>query len=456
MNYFPRFIRFAYSPNNTFEGIVEGVGVAGLYLCALGTWLSTAVQNIGLALVILTFIVDRRAWRWVLSIPVFWLCGIIAAYALTRGHFAAAEFPTTAELQLKFTERWFKLTLFVPIAWYLWCDPKRIPRTLILCGLGLLIGTLASLNPETLKAIFNGVRYGGHLKKPIAYAFYISVCLLGVTVLAPRWLSRPNDSRAAYWAKNTGTGILIAALTWLFLTTQSRGPLFALTCVLPIAIAIRYWPQRRKTPEADHHVWHIVIGIGLAVALLGASSANMLVKRISAELPGAELVLSENLSQLPRNNTTLRLQMWKFGLEKWSERPWFGWGPGSTQYILSTGNDPALRNDVGEYWDHLHNAYIQTLFSFGIVGFGLAGSLIALLCLGVIQRYREGELHRDYAIFLLGNFSLIALYSLTDFRHLNHDWSSYWLILAAITLASGTTGNRNRLSAKSHVDGALS
>lgn len=442
MTFFPRSPWLERSARTSFEA-VERIGVAGLYLCALGTWLSTALQNLGLALVILTFAINRRAWRWAFSSPVFWLCGIAAAYVLTRGHYAAIEFPTTAELQLKASQDWVKLTLFIPIAWYLQRSPKHIPWVLVLCGLGLMARTLANLDVGTVKAILNGMRYGGHLGKPIAYAFYMSVCLLGVTILAPRWLQL-DSNRAVYWAKNIGTGILIAALFWLFLAAQSRGPLLALASVLPIALAVRYWPSRQTTRVKNNHIWHVVIGIGLAVLLLGISGAHMLAKRIVDELPSAETALDDSLGKAPRDNTTLRLQMWSFGIEKWTERPWFGWGPGSTQHVLATKDNPALRHDSGEPWDHLHSLYVQLLFSFGLVGAGLAGSIAVLLCLGIVQRYRKGRLCQDETIFLLGNFGLIAIYSLTDFRHLNQDWSSYWLMLAAITLASGTVNNQAR------------
>ncbi|MEW8046739.1 MAG: hypothetical protein AB2805_09625, partial [Candidatus Thiodiazotropha sp.] len=42
-----------------------------------------------------------------------------------------------------------------------------------------------------------------------------------------------------------------------------------------------------------------------------------------------------------------------------------------------------------------------------------------------------------FLAFLMSNFMLIAIYSLTDFRHLHWNWRFYWLIIAGATLAFG-------------------
>lgn len=421
-----------------FETAVARIGVAGLYLCALGTWLSTAMQGIGLALAVLSFVVDRRAWRWAFTSPVFWLCGGMGVYVFARAHFGALEFPPTAELQTEAARDWIKLLIFLPLAWLLWQAPARIPRVMALCALGLLAGTLMALDPDTIRAVMGGARFGGRLSKPIAFAFYVSVCLLGMALLAPRWLSRPSGNRWIGWLLIAATGIVTVLLAWLFLASQSRGPLLAMAGVFPIALAVRYWPGRKTAPGTHRAGWAVAAGIAGVVLLFGIYNADHLAQRIEAEMPSAGIVFDQGLDQAPRNSTTLRLQMWRFALEKWAERPWFGWGPGSIRHLLEQEQNPALHFSPSEPWDHLHNAYVQALFSFGVTGAALIGMLLALLCAGVMREYRQGRVPRDMAVFVLANFGLIAVYSLTDFRHLNHDWSSYWQLLAAIALALGT------------------
>jgi O-antigen ligase len=109
-----------------------------------------------------------------------------------------------------------------------------------------------------------------------------------------------------------------------------------------------------------------------------------------------------------------------------------GWGPGSVEPILAASRALELNLVGGKPWDHLHSAYVSTLFAFGIVGVLLFGILFAALILPIWRRYRGGGIQRNDAIFFICGFAMIAIYSTTDFRHLNHDWRMFWLLFAGM------------------------
>ena len=144
------------------------------------------------------------------------------------------------------------------------------------------------------------------------------------------------------------------------------------------------------------------------------------------------MVLEQGLDAVPLTAATLRLHMWRYALTRWAEQPLLGWGPGSVEPLLAASRDEALNFLVGEPWDHLHSAYIQTLFTLGVVGVVVFGTLLAALILPIWHGYRNGSIRREEAIFFLCGFALIAIYSATDFRHLNHDWRMFWILFSGM------------------------
>ena len=80
--------------------------------------------------------------------------------------------------------------------------------------------------------------------------------------------------------------------------------------------------------------------------------------------------------------------------------------------------------------DQLHNTYLEILVRFGIVGALLLITGALLLIRAVFRAYGAGLMPRDYFLFLLGSFGLVAVWSLFDFRALHTDWRAYWACLA--------------------------
>jgi O-antigen ligase len=189
---------------------------------------------------------------------------------------------------------------------------------------------------------------------------------------------------------------------------------------------------------------HLVVltGILLLTSLQLLLNWNTIAQRMQYERQELGVIISEGLEEAPLGSSTYRLHLWKFGLAKWLEKPVFGWGPGTTFEMLEAENDIALKNPNGNSFDHLHNAYLEVLFQLGLTGFVLMAIVGTLLMWSIIQAYRKQCLSSYLQAFLLGNFVLIAVYSLTDFRHLHWNWRFYWLIIAGIAFACSLAENR--------------
>lgn len=406
----------------------------GLALFAFGVWLGPAVSNLGLVLLLLVFAADPRAWRWALASRLLWLCVVAAGFVAARAYLAAVEMPDSAEQQWKEAVRWIQLLLFGLVAWPLWQRPSRVRWAAMLAAAGLVVGTLVALvSPEGTREAWLEGRFGGYMAKPIAFAFYASVVLLGLAVFCGPTLmlsAKPMGGRrlalfALLWS-------VLLLLTWAFLASQSRGPLLAAVAVIPLAMVWRY---RIVAWMAGVGRGGVLIG-GVLLALLLAVLVSPQMDRVQGEAGAIFAIVEQGLDSTPLNSATLRLHMWEYGLRKWAERPLLGWGPGSVEPLLAASGQHAL-NYLGQPWDHLHNAYVQVLLTLGAVGALLFLGIVAGLLRSLWQRYRAGEVGREETIFLVCNFLLIAIYSITDFRHLNPDWRMYWLLLAGMTFALG-------------------
>jgi len=138
--------------------------------------------------------------------------------------------------------------------------------------------------------------------------------------------------------------------------TGTRAALLAIIAVcLWMALSAKGWPQWRALAKL----------IGLAA--LGAICAIPLLPPD----PVFMMIGSQDYSS-SAHATAGRLEMWTQSFEAWLASPIFGWGSGSTIWMLNVG------------WMHTqpHNALLQFLLSWGLVGTLGAGYLMgrALWC----------------------------------------------------------------------------
>jgi O-antigen ligase len=203
----------------------------------------------------------------------------------------------------------------------------------------------------------------------------------------------------------------------------------------------RYW-------RADGHKgrsWGLRLGVvGFLIFGWGTLVVGNLTTVINRLMQEREMFVAAwrgDLDAVPTVGFGVRVHTFRFGVTKWLERPLFGWGPGSTEYLISHSGLPQLRHSelVDREWqerldwlDHLHNTYLEILVRFGLVGAFLMFGALGLLAKGLWLARREGRVPVDYAWFLTGALGLIALWSLSDFRLLHPDWRSYWILTGGI------------------------
>ncbi|MCU7840359.1 MAG: O-antigen ligase family protein [Candidatus Thiodiazotropha sp. (ex Troendleina suluensis)] len=422
-------------PSTKIEKISDWIGIIGLYLFSFFSLLSIAGANLGLGLMIIALILSAEAWRRLLRQPLWWACLLIIGYIALRAAWSTGEIAAEQKTQINQARDWVQLFLFFIPAWWLSQAPNRIPTALTLMFGGFGLGIITALDGEMLSQILQGVRSGLHFGKPIILGFDCAAAILGLITLTMYWLNPQLEQSRATLTIRLGLTILVMLFfTQGLIISQSRGVWLAILFAIPtIFLTLKF--ARKTRHQSTIKLRLPLIGILALIALILTMNWSTISQRVLSERQEWNTVVTEGLEQAPLGSSTYRLHLWQFGLNKWLERPFIGWGPGTTHTLVEAENDRALQNSPGSSFDHLHNAYLEAVFQLGLVGI----FLIALICGQMFSKLMEGFRRRRisvyYLAFLLSNFVLIAVYSFTDFRHLHWNWRFYWLIIAGVTYA---------------------
>jgi len=418
------------------ERTAELLGAVGLVTFAFSCLLSTSGASFGLALLVGATMLRPSLLRGSRRDPLTLLAAASAVYLVLRAIWALWEIPETGRLQISQAWAWLRLWLLLVVAWWLKGDLRQSGRLLLLALFGLLVGMVGQLltNPHLVSS---GMRTGFHLKI-IAFGLYSSTAILGLSVFAPRlW-----GGRRASWpsfALRVGLWLVILALLVQgLIMTQSRGAWFTAILIAPLVTVLRYRNWGRSCRLSVGVMASVLVGCTTLVVM----NLPTVTTRLSQEKEMFAAAWRGDFEAIPSAGFGVRVHTFRFGVTKWLERPLFGWGPGSTEYLISHSGLPQLRHSElveGEWkegpdWlDHLHNTYLEVLVRFGLVGAFLMLSVLGLLVRSLWVAHREGRVPLDYAWFLAGALGLMAVWSLSDFRLLHPDWRSYWILIGGIT-----------------------
>lgn len=423
------------APATTLQKASDWIGVTGLYLFSFFSLLSIAGANTGMGLMLIGLLLSSDAWRRLSKQFLVWCCLLIIGYIVVRNFSPTTQIAVDPKTQVNQAKDWALLFLFFIPAWWLSQSPKRIPTALGLMIVGFSLGILSSLNGDVLSQIVQGTRSGLHFGKPIIFGFDCAAMILGLIVLAVYCLN-PNLQLTRI-QRYSCVGLTILAILFFtqgLIISQSRGVWLAIFFAIPtIFLTLKFTRQSKQQPKVM--LLLPLATLGAILALIVALNWSTIQQRISAEQQELGVVVNQGLNQAPLTSATYRLHLWEFGLNKWLERPFTGWGPGTTYALVEAENNPELRDDRNIAFDHLHNAYLELVFQLGLIGIILVSLICGLMVSKIMEAYRRMRISIYFLAFLFSNFVLIAIYSLTDFRHLHWNWRFYWMMLAGIAFA---------------------
>ncbi|MEW8563371.1 MAG: O-antigen ligase family protein [Candidatus Thiodiazotropha sp.] len=433
------------SGSSRWYSAMEWIGFAGLTLFCFFSLLSIAGANIGLALMLLALVLSPDAWRQLPRQSLFRAAVLSIVYVLASRYMLTADLIGDLEVRNNQTRDWVQIFLFPVTGWWISRHPNRYLYGLGLMLAGFTLGILYSLWEMDLGGLLGGVRTGMHFGKPVIFGFDCAVAILAMISLSAYWLNPKLKLSRTQRAIRVGVSLFILLFySQGVVFSQSRGVWLALLVTLPVVSAI-LWYGLKAGYVVDKRRLGWVGLVALTVAAFAvALNWKIITERVADEKEVFGVVLSEGLDKAPLDSSTYRLHLWRFGITRWLERPVFGWGPGMTESLVEAENAEALKHDGKESFDHLHNAYLELLLQLGLIGLCFVLWLAALMVTCLVRNFRQHSVSVYWFSFLIGNFVLISVYSLTDFRHLHWNWRFYWLILAGIVFAQCIVRSRKR------------
>lgn len=401
-------------------------GRIGLYLFAFSLWLSTAGAYIGLGLMLLASVADPGIRNSLRRDPMLKLALLFAGLLLLHALWAASTTTESYAVLWDDAWKWLRLFLFfIFVACWLGGDERYIGRAFLLTLAGLLLKILLGIQAAGLPVLWSGERTGFGLPV-ISFGLYCATALLGLLALAPRFWKNPVRSHSGDTARFIAWCLAVALVLQGLITSQSRDAWIAVLIIFPPIVALRLAVSLRT---AGGIPWvRLGASLVLIATLIGAVTARNLdtiTERTRYEHSAWRSLLAGDFEKIPDGSIGYRIQLIKYGLQKWQQHPILGWGPHSYRKLIVQLDDAELRR-----MPHLHNAYLETLLTFGIVGALFFLCLMGWLCAIIHRSWRSGRLSADYALFLSGALGLQFIWCLASFGLNQVTWNFYFAMLA--------------------------
>ena len=416
------------------------LGLFGLLLFAFSAWFGPAPANVALGLMLIGALMEgRQAWQTFRHNIIFWPTLVLLGYILLRAALAAQEMPDLAEKQWSFAWRYAALGLFLLPAYWLARFPEKVDWVLALALAGLIIGLGLNQDWSKWELMLQGQRSGQEKWGSLTMALYAVTGLLGLLLFAPRLLHM----------QRTPALTNVAAIAWLiciiimaqaFIVSQSRAVWLAAILVFPLVLIffLRGW---LKAHPAFSRRRLVAVGVisGLLIGSIFAANFSTISSRATQEqevyesITKLEELNTENVAkEVPRSSFGLRFWLLSYGLELWEERPWLGWGPGTSS---TRDLAPQRGREDMHFLMHLHNGYMEMLFHFGLVGTGLFALPLLIVIRAAYRAHRRGAIPHDLYLFLAGALFITLIWNLTNARLDKLNFRFYWYFLAGIAYA---------------------
>jgi len=409
------------------------VGLFGSYLFAGFALLGITPATGGLVLLTLAFFVGFRGWRILGRDPLVITALAFALYVAIHTLLTYLTTPVDAQASAAADAGadWVRLLLFIPFAFWAGGRPDRVRILLLLALASFVVGTLRKIGWTQLDAHFFTKRFEDYLPA-IAFGMFSGLAALGLIALrerfwhpglggAPRWL------RLVLWL-----ALLAFALEGLLLSySRTSWVSFAVAAVL---LAYLEWRGRRADAHRGARTAAVLV-IATSLALAVALQHRQIAHRLEQGGETLSKVLSGDFAGTPSDPSGLRVHALHYALELWSQRPWLGWGAGSSRYLVMHSGHPELmlyseKLHAKVWLRHLHNTYAEILVQLGIVGFAVLAVLLWLLVRTGALSCREGRMPGDLCRYFAGSLLFMLVWNLSDYRLLRHDYNFFFILFA--------------------------
>lgn len=407
--------------NSAAHNRIDRVGWYCTILFILSAWVSSLAVTIALTLLFVVLFADcGHAWAVLRRDRIFWLFLFFLGYMTLTAMLAIRTQPDSVCGQLDGMRRFGLLFFFLPLAYWLKADEKRIKLALMLSFVSMIVGLVLCLDwnhwTDALQGQRVPLKYWGHL----IIGLYAETGLLGLLLFGPHFWLYPKGLSNKFWLFFLWM-VLVVFFFQFVIISGSRNVWLAVLLVFPPVLFFRYRDLLKTERFQFPRKWAILpaVSLVLALSIVMAGSYDSVATRLGEQHEDFERLVKLETDGYNEYGFGVRILLNLFGIEKFEERPVFGWGPGTG--FTSFGQV------------HLHNSYLEILVRFGLIGVLFFALLSYFLFRGLLWARVKAEIPLDLWLFLVGALMLTALWCLTNFRLNRLDFRVFFIFIAGIS-----------------------
>lgn len=436
-----------YAPNlhaddAGWKRAAAAMALVGLYAMAFGMGGFKAFQNTGSALLILGSLPFVPAMvRSLRAHPAAWLVVAFFVYVIVRT-IAASWVPDAPDVDHWYQARRISRVLLILVAaWWIGGHQGRIHALILFILAGLVAGIVESwLVRDTFFQMFGASRVHFQLH-PIRMAIMCGVAAIGLAIFTRPFISAVR-ARAGTVIAVTAWLLLVALMVQAFIVSQSRGAYVAFLLLAVGYGVLTVWRMvaQRRWPSLTQAAAPALVAVLLVVAVV--FQWDTVTRKFDNESEVIAQAMAGDWDNPEPNNFGMRIYLYKWGIDAFFEKPWFGWGTdGPMQVIRHTG-----KRELPRKFNHFHNNYIDMAVRFGVVGSALFVAMIAALCRAGIRGVEAGVLERRSLTLMVTTIAAFALGSLSfSFLESSHGWFLL-ILLGGILLSPDLWRESSRMS----------
>ncbi|MFQ5780990.1 MAG: O-antigen ligase family protein, partial [Nitrospiria bacterium] len=402
----------------------HSMGLLGLLLMALGLASSKALQNTGMAFMLLAMVLERGiVWPVLKRDSLSKAIGLWLIYLLLRTVLAAWEFPELAADQFDNAREMSRPFLIILVAWWVGGTPRSVLNLYLVSFSGLLLAIAYRVDWLNLRVFLNA-RIG--LGMNTQHLGLITVtAIIGWLVFATDLWGRQRILRT-YGIKVLLWLMFLALLLFILLRSQARAAwaAFILWGFFALLYCLRKFFRYPRLPYSRKNILAYAAAVLLAVGIV-SSQLNAVATRLSQEKGTVERLLAGNVSEMPSTSLGIRFYLWKLGLHRWSERKIFGWGPGTTAFLIEKSDMPDVVKSCCSH--ELHNSFLEIPLRTGIIGlFFFAGATFVILR-SIFRSVQRREITEKAAFF---SVSVLFVFMVTNLSEAYVELQIGWFFFA--------------------------
>lgn len=380
-----------------------------LYLGALSLSLSAAGLTIAFFLIVIASLFNfSRIFSTIRGNAIFWLLLALIIYT-TASQFIPRGVPPGSWHDA--TEHIIKASLLFLTGYWFYRHAKKISQFLTVYTVGFIIRSLIDFPWSRFQAAASGhylVNLGFDHIECGELAGLAALIFIFVTANQPWW-------RKTRWS-TVWMGMSWLAAIWSFfilILSRSRSAWVA-TVVTTIFILASYTIHtiRKKAISKRTILVSLVLGVSLSsVTLLYALNIRNRIAPVATSLHHFQ---HEGLAGVNKNSSSgMRINLYVYGLEKWKEKPFFGWGNSTSETLINRGG---INQNVspGNRSNSFLDTPIQLLVELGLVGVALFAAVIVVMTRGLVRAASRGTVERRVAYMLLGILLYKLVFNLFD------------------------------------------